>query len=90
MKIQSLLIRKGKVWIILYGAYGVLFFIYLLFIPILEPYWAEINITVSGWVGFDFNIIFMIFIIILVPLIYGLILLIVNLRRFVLNSEKKP
>ncbi|TFG17959.1 MAG: hypothetical protein EU531_01600 [Promethearchaeota archaeon] len=90
MKIRSLLIKKGKVWILLYGVYVGLFLIYLLFIPILEPYWAEINITVSGWVGFDFNIIFFIFIIILVPLIYGLVLLIVNLRRIIINSEKKP
>ncbi|MEJ2295044.1 MAG: hypothetical protein P8Y23_09755, partial [Candidatus Lokiarchaeota archaeon] len=57
---------------------------------VLDSYWAEINITVSGWMGFDFNIIFLIFIIILAPLIYGVILLTINLRRFITSSEKRP
>jgi len=90
MKLRLFLRKSGKKWLLFYSVYILIFIIYLLFIPILEPYWAEINITVSGWVGFDFNIIFLIFIIILLPLLYGLSLLIVNLRRFIRGSEKQP
>jgi len=88
--IKSFIRKKGKKWFLLYIFYVLLFLVFLLFILILEPYWAEINITVSGWVGFDLNIIFIIFTLILIPLIYGASLLIINLRRFAISSEKKP
>ena len=90
MKLTSFLAKRGKLWLFFYSVYIALFFIYLLFILTLEPYWAEINITVSGWVGIDFNIILLIFLIILAPLIYGIILLTVNFRRFITSSEKRP
>jgi glycerophosphoryl diester phosphodiesterase len=90
MGMTSLFTKKGKFWLFFYVVYIVLFVIYLLFVLILEPYWAEINITVSGWVGIDFNIIFLIFLLIIVPLLYGVILLTVNLRRFLTSNEKRP
>ena len=90
MKLTSFLAKRGKLWLFFYSVYIALFFIYLLFILTLEPYWAEINITVSGWVGIDFNIILLIFLIILAPFIYGVILLTVNFRRFITSTEKRP
>ncbi len=90
MNINTFITKKGKIWLLLYVFYVALFFVFMLFILTLEPYWAEINITVSGWVGFDFNVVFLIFIIILIPLVYGVVLLIVNLRRFTVSSEKRP
>ena len=87
---MSFITKKGKIWLFIYIFYIAIFFIYLSFILSLEPYWAEINITVSGWVGFDFNIVFLIFILIIAPLLYGIILLTVNIRRFITSSEKRP
>ena len=87
---MSFITKKGKIWLFVYIVYIAMFFIYLSFILTLEPYWAEINITVSGWVGVEFNIVFLIFIIIVAPLLYGIILLTVNIRRFITSSEKQP
>jgi glycerophosphoinositol inositolphosphodiesterase len=90
MDINSFLRRKGKKWIILYSIFCVNFAIFLIYVLLLEPYWGDINFTVSGWVDFKINIVLIIGIIIIIPLIYGLSLLIIKLRKLIKTNRIKP
>ncbi|NVM38022.1 MAG: hypothetical protein HWN81_20680 [Candidatus Lokiarchaeota archaeon] len=86
-KLQS---KKGKKWIILYVVLCVNLIIFLALIHTIEPYWYEINSEVSGWVGFDFDIVLLVRIFLILPLPYGLALLIINIRRFTKLDEISP
>ena len=90
LDINSFLRRKGKKWIILYGIYCVNFTIFLVYILLLEPYWGDTNSTVSGWVDFNINIVLIVGIIIIIPLIYGLSLLTIKLRKLLKTNRIKP
>lgn len=90
MDINSFLGRKGKKWIILYSIYCVNFAIFLIYILLLEPYWGDINLTVSGWIDSKINIILIVSIIILIPFIYGLSLLTIKLRKLIKTNKIKP
>ena len=90
MDINSFLRRKGKKWIILYSIYCVNFAIFLLYILLLEPYWGDINLTVSGWVDFKINIVLIVGVVIVIPLIYGLSLLAIKLRKLIKTDRIKP
>ena len=90
MDINSCLRRKGKKWIILYCIYCVNFAIFLAYILLLEPYWGDINLTVSGWINFDINIVLIVWIIIIIPLIYGLALIILKFRKIIKTDRIKP
>jgi len=90
MDINSFLRRKGKKWIILYSIYCVNFAIFLTYILLLEPYWGDTNLVFSGWVDFKINIILIIGIIIIIPLIYGLSLLTIKLRKLIKTDRIKP
>lgn len=90
MDINSFLRRKGKKWVILYSIYCVNFAIFLAYILLLEPYWGDINLTVSGWISFEINIVLIVCIIIIIPLIYGLSLLTLKLRKIIKTNRIKP
>ena len=90
LDINSLLRRKGKKWVILYCIYCVNFAVFLLYIFLLEPYWGDINLTVSGWVDSKINIVLIVGIVIIIPLIYGLSLLTIKLRRLIKTNRIKP
>ena len=60
------------------------------YIFLLEPYWGDINLTVSGWIDSKINIVLIISIIILIPLIYGLSLLTIKLRKLIKTDRIKP
>lgn len=88
--VKSLQRRKGKKWIILYIIYTINFLIFLFYIVLLEPYWGDINFTVSGWINSDINIVLIIALIIIIPLGYGVILLSFKLKKIIKHNEIKP
>ena len=90
MDINSFLGRKGKKWIILYCIYCTNFAIFLAYILLLEPYWGDINLTVSGWIDAKINIVLIVSIIILIPLSYGLSLLTIKLKKLIKTNIIKP
>ena len=90
MDINSFVKRKGKKWIILYSIYCVNFTIFTAYIFLLEPYWGDINLTVSGWVNFNINIVLIVLIIIIIPLVYGLSFLTIKLRKLLKTNSIKP
>jgi len=57
---------------------------------IFHVYWGDINIIVSDYISFDINLVFIIFVIVLLPLIYGAAILHVHLRNIKRNNEIKP
>ena len=59
-------------------------------ILILEPYWVEINYTVSGWIDFTFNIVLFVAIIVIIPLFYGVILLFAHAKMIIKTNEIVP
>ncbi|MFX1596499.1 MAG: glycerophosphodiester phosphodiesterase family protein [Promethearchaeota archaeon] len=86
-KLQS---KKGKKWLILYLVLSINLIVFLALIQTIEPYWVEINSEVSGWVGFDFNIILLIRIILLLPILYSLALFLISIKRFLKVNEINP
>lgn len=56
----------------------------------MEPYWGEINTTVSNWYGFNLNLILFLFVIFLAPFIYLLVLTIKTLKGITKNNEFNP
>ncbi|MFW9901103.1 MAG: hypothetical protein ACFFDY_07415, partial [Candidatus Thorarchaeota archaeon] len=82
--------KKGKKWVFLYLILCVNLIIFLELIYTLEPYWHEINSEVSGWVGFEFDIILLVRTILVIPLYYGLVLVIINIRRLIKTDELTP
>ncbi len=82
--------KKGKKWIILYVVLCINLIIFLILIHTIEPYWYEINSEVSSWVGFDFDIVLLVRIILILPLLYGLALIFINIRKFTQTDELKP
>lgn len=82
--------KKGKKWIILYVVLCVNLIIFFALIHTIEPYWYEINSEVSGWVGFDFDVVLIVRIFLILPLPYGLVLLIINIRRYTKVDEISP
>jgi len=82
--------KKGKKWIIIYIVLSVNLITFLALIQTIKPYWYEINSEVSSWVGFDFDIVLLVRIILLLPLLYGLPLIFINIKRFTKTDEITP
>ncbi|MFX1567894.1 MAG: glycerophosphodiester phosphodiesterase family protein [Promethearchaeota archaeon] len=82
--------KKGKRWVFLYVVLSINLLIFLELIYTLKPYWNEINSEVSGWVGFEFDIVLLIRTILVIPFYYGLVLIIINIRRFIKTDEITP
>ncbi|MFW9998749.1 MAG: glycerophosphodiester phosphodiesterase family protein [Candidatus Hodarchaeota archaeon] len=82
--------KKGKRWIVLYVILCVILIIFTELIYALDPYWYEINSEVSSWVGFDFDIILLVRIVLILPLPYGLALSFINIKRFTKRDEISP
>ena len=85
MDINSFLRRKGKKWLLLDLALIMNMAVLTLIMLIFYVYWGDINIIVSDYVSFDINLVFIIFVIVLLPLIYGAAIFYVHLR----NIKKK-
>jgi glycerophosphoinositol inositolphosphodiesterase len=90
LKIINFINLKGKKYLLFYGLFTFNFLLFLIFIFTLEPYWAEINLTVSGWIDLDFNIVLVIALLLALPLIYALILLVIHIRRIIKYRSTKP
>jgi glycerophosphoryl diester phosphodiesterase len=90
MDINSFLRRKGKKWFLLDLALIINMAVLTLIMLILHVYWGDINLIVSDSVGFDINLVFIIFVIVLLPLIYGAAILQVHLRNIKKNNKIKP
>ncbi len=82
--------KKGKKWVLLYVILCVNLIVFTELIYALEPYWFEINSEVSSWVGFDFDIVLLLRINLIIPLFYGIVLVLVSLRKFTKIDEISP
>lgn len=90
MDINSFLKRKGKKWLLVDLALIINMAVLTLIMLIFHVYWGDINLIVSDYVGFDINLVFIIFVILLLPLIYGATILHVHLKNIKKNNEIKP
>jgi len=90
LDINSFLRRKGKKWLLLDAAFIINMAVLTLIMLIFHVYWGDINLIVSDMVAFDVNLVFIIFVIILLPLIYGAAILHMHLRNIKKNNEIKP
>ncbi len=73
MDINSFLRIKGKKWLFLDIALIINMSILMSIMLIFHIYWGDINLIVSDYVGFDINLVLIVFIILLIPLIYGVV-----------------
>ena len=90
MDINSFLRRKGKKWLVLDIALITNMSVLMLIMLIFHIYWGDINLIVSDYVGFDINLVLIIFVILLIPLIYGAVILHVHLRNIKKNNVITP
>ncbi|MHA1489767.1 MAG: glycerophosphodiester phosphodiesterase family protein [Promethearchaeota archaeon] len=81
MILEKLKKKKGKKCLLLYLLLSINISVYLLFIFLLEPFWVEINATISSRVGFNFNIILFLALTLILILIYGVMLFLLNLKK---------
>lgn len=88
--LKNLQVKKGKRWLLLFFAFILNFLTFIMIIFILEPYWVEINYTVSGWVDFNINIVLFVAIIVIIPLFYGIFLLFVHTKKILKTNEIVP
>ncbi len=90
MDINSFLRRKGKKWLFLDLALIINMAVLTLIMLIFQVYWGDINLIVSDYIGFDINLVFIIFVILLLPLIYGAAILHMHLKTIKKHNEIKP
>ena len=81
---------KGKKWLFLDLALIINMAVLTLIMLIFHVYWGDINLIVSDYVSFDINLVFIIFVIVLLPLIYGALILHMHLRNIKKNNKIKP
>ncbi len=82
--------KHGKKWILIFS---ILFVNLLIIIGILfgiESYWGEINYYLADFIGLEVNYVLFIFLLIGIPMIYGLILLILSIRKIIRTDKLKP
>ena len=90
VKLVNFIDMMGKKYILFYSLFLFNFLLFLIFLFILEPYWAEINHTVSNWINYNINIVLLIAVLFVLPLIYASILLIINIKRIINQKSTKP
>ena len=90
MDINSFLRRKGKKWLLLDSLLIINMAILTLIMLIFHVYWGDINLIVSDYVNFDINLVFIIFVVLLLPLMYGAAILHVHLRNIKKNNAITP
>lgn len=67
-------------WLILYCLTSLVPAIIGIFFGIIHVYWGDINLIVSDYLGFDLNLILLVYIILLIPFLYGVFLIRHTLR----------
>ncbi len=80
----------GKKWLVLYFALFLVSAIIETVIISLEPYWGEMNLSVSAALGFKFNLVIMVIMLLCLPLIYSIALIFYYIKRTVKFNEIKP
>jgi len=90
MDINSFLRRKGKKWLLLDITLIINMAVLTLIMLIFHVYWGDLNLIVSDYIGFDINLIFIIIVIVLLPLIYGVAIFHIHLRNIKKIKEIKP
>ncbi|MHA1427425.1 MAG: glycerophosphodiester phosphodiesterase family protein [Candidatus Helarchaeota archaeon] len=82
--------KQGKKWILVF----VILFVNLLIIEGIlvgiDSYWGEINYYLAVFIGPEINYVLVLFLLIGVPMVYGLILLILNIRKFIKADRINP
>ena len=73
--------KSGKKWIIFYSFFLTNILAIIGIIILLEPYWLDLNYYAPHYIGVKLNFVLLIFLILLIPLIYGSILLITFLKE---------
>jgi len=81
---------KGKKWLLLDSVLIINMAVLTLIMLIFHVYWGDINLIVSDEVNFDINLVFIIIVIVLLPLIYGVAILHMHLRNIKKNNEIRP
>ena len=90
MDINSFLRRKGKKWLLLDLALIINMAVLMLIMLIFHVFWGDINLIVSDYVGFEINLVLLIIMIILLPLIYGAVILHEHRKNIKKNNEIQP
>lgn len=87
---MSFIEKKGKKWLVIYFILFLNFLLIDLMFIMLQNSWGDINSIVSDYIGVYINLVLIIVIIFIIPIVYGLILFITNLKTIRRNSEIKP
>ncbi len=81
---------KGKKWLLCDLMLIINMMILESIMLIFHVYWGDINLIVSDYIGFDLNLVFLIIVILLLPLLYGVAIFHIHLRNIKKNNEIKP
>jgi glycerophosphoinositol inositolphosphodiesterase len=88
--LEKLQTKKGKKWLIVYFIFSINFIIIDLILLMLNESWGDLNIIVSDYLGSAVNIVLIIVLVILIPIIYGVVLFIIYLRKILKSNEINP
>lgn len=81
---------KKTRWLLIITAFIINFIVIGLIFLMLAIFWGEINLLVSDFMGFYFNVVLLVSLMLIIsPLIYGSILLGMGLRNKIKNQEKR-
>jgi len=81
---------KGKKWLLLDLVLIINMVVLVLIMLIFHVYWGDINLIVSDYISFDINLVFLIIVILILPLLYGVAIFHIHLRNIKKNNEIKP
>jgi len=88
--IEKLQTKKGKKWLVVY----LILFLNILLIDLiflmLHKSWGDLNSIVYGYIGVYINLVLIIVIILIIPIVYGLLLFISNLKTIRRENEINP
>jgi len=82
--------KKGKKWLLLYFLLFFNFVAIEIIIMFLSPYYGDLNLIVSNYAGFYLNLVLIAILLVLLPLIYGAVLIYLNMKRIIKNNEIDP
>ena len=88
--IEKLQTKKGKKWLVVYLILFLNILLFDLIFLMLHKSWGDVNSIVYGYIGVYINLVLIIVIILIIPIVYGLLLFISNLKTIRRENEINP
>jgi len=88
--LETLQNKNGKKWLIFYLIFALNFLLIDIILLLLNESWGDLNLIVSGYLGTWVNIVLIVFLVLLIPFLYGSILFLIYLKKIHRKNEIRP